>query len=702
MELGPFHFRGVLPLLLCVLLQARAADEGRFPNNEDLRHYRTMDEPRLSPDGRQVLIQISDDTAHGGRPHVWLVEIDGKPPRQLTYSPPGADKNTKYRGEESGQWMPDGNSILFRAHRGEQTQLFRLPMNGGEALAFDLKVLPTIDNSTLPDALPPRAETKPDQAPQNPEPLPINVSGFKIAPDGKTIAIWAEDPKTPGEKKQEDEKADAVWVDHARHGKRLYLLEPGSSKLTPVAVPPNLCGVSWNPKADRLLAEVEEPNSASDLGPARSTWLVLTTDLQKPTKLPLPPTTRSTAWSLDGNNISFLAQAEAEAPPGYVDLYQFSVADGKVRNLSHAFQNTIGNETPIPDADGTVLQAVQNSVQLGFARFSASKGKPEPITFAAPVAHDLNTNERHNGWVYLASGSTEPDGLYFTSSLATAARALSIPPLTPPNVQASRSQLVRWNSDGRSIEGLLQLPEKPSGQRVPLILLIHGGPTAAWHDGYSPFVSFLVGRGWAVLRPNPRGSTGRGPEFAAANKNDLGGGDYGDVMAGLDAVLKQYPIDAERLALIGYSYGGEMAGFAIGKTTRFKAIVSGAPVIDQFSEYGTEQDSWYDRWFYGKPWEHFADVWRQSPLSGASKASTPFLLLQGKEDAVDPPGQSREMYRALRQMGVAVELVEYPREDHSPLERGLFGGSTTEPWHGFDARQRIVQFVERAFAATQR
>ena len=162
---------------------------------------------------------------HGGRPHVWLVEIDGKPPRQLTYSPPGADKNTKYRGEESGQWMPDGNSILFRAHRGEQTQLFRLPMNGGEALAFDLKVLPTIDNSTLPDALPPRAETKPDQAPQNPEPLPINVSGFKIAPDGKTIAIWAEDPKTPGEKKQEDEKADAVWVDHDRHSRKLKELK---------------------------------------------------------------------------------------------------------------------------------------------------------------------------------------------------------------------------------------------------------------------------------------------------------------------------------------------------------------------------------------------------------------------------------------------------------------------------------------------
>ena len=131
-------------------------------------------------------------------------------------------------------------------------------------------------------------------------------------------------------------------------------------------------------------------------------------------------------------------------------------------------------------------------------------------------------------------------------------------------------------------------------------------------------------------------------------------------MAGVDAVLAKYPIDASRMALIGYSYGGEMAGFVEGKTDRFKAIVSGAPVIDQFSEYGTEGGSWYDRWYYGKPWEHVEDAWRQSPLAGAAKAKTPFLLIQGESDSTDPLGQAQEMYRALRQEGVPVELVTYP------------------------------------------
>ena len=168
-------------------------------------------------------------------------------------------------------------------------------------------------------------------------------------------------------------------------------------------------------------------------------------------------------------------------------------------------------------------------------------------------------------------------------------------------------------------------------------------------------------------------------------------------MAGLDFAIKNYPIDTNKLALMGYSYGGEMAGFAEGKTDRFKAIISGAPVIDQFSEYGTERGSWYDRWYYGKPWEHMADAWRQSPLSGASKAKTPFLLLQGQSDGTDPLGQAEEMYRALRQEGVPVDLVTYPREDHGPLAGGIFGRPSPEPWHGFDGRQRIVDFLQKAF-----
>jgi len=182
--------------------------------------------------------------------------------------------------------------------------------------------------------------------------------------------------------------------------------------------------------------------------------------------------------------------------------------------------------------------------------------------------------------------------------------------------------------------------------------------------------------------------------FVAANKNDLGGGDYRDIMTGVDAMIASQPVDPDKLVLMGYSYGGEMAGFVAGKTERFKAIVSGAPVINQISEYGTEDNSWYDRWWYGKPWVNFADAWRQSPLAYAANVKTPFLLIQGDQDVTDPLGQSQEMYRALRQEDVHVEMVQYPREGHRTLSRGLQGFPTQEPWHGFDVRQRIVKFID--------
>jgi dipeptidyl aminopeptidase/acylaminoacyl peptidase len=229
---------------------------------------------------------------------------------------------------------------------------------------------------------------------------------------------------------------------------------------------------------------------------------------------------------------------------------------------------------------------------------------------------------------------------------------------------------------------------------------VHGGPLSSYTDEYAPFVDFLVGQGWAVLRVNQRGSLGYGTEFAAANKNDLGGGDYRDIMAGVDFVLKTEPIDGGRMALIGYSYGGTLAAFVEGKTTRFKAIVGIAPVIDQYSEYGMENSSWEDQWYFGKPWERPADVWRQSPLSGVGKAKTPFLLLHGDKDAVVPLGQSQEMYRALRQRGVPVDLITYPRDDHASLAKAISGVPTAEPWHGFDARRRIVAFIQKAFGET--
>ena len=536
----------------------------------------------------------------------------------------------------------------------------------------------------------------------------MNVSGYAISPDNHWLAILASDPETPGEKKAKEAKADAVWVNHERHGSRLYLAALKTDgtvdgELKAVALAPDVREASWSPKSDRLLVISEIPNDARDLGPASAAWLVSTAALDKPLSIPaIPPTVGGRiAWNAEGSSIVFAAQSPEDAPPGVDELFLLALPaspTGPAVRLMSGFLGSLGYGEPTFLPDGRVLASVSIGTRVTATKlYPDPKIAPEEVRLSAPVVANLSTNRQQTGWVWVAEGSDQPETLCYAAALGSECKPLPIPDLAAQRFRSVKSQVVHWKSDGLTIEGLLYLPPEAATKKVPLIVDVHGGPLGAWEDRYEEWTGFLVGHGWAILRPNPRGSSAYGVKFAAANKNDLGGGDFRDVMAGVDAVLAAYPIDSSKMALMGYSYGGEMAGFAVGKTDRFKAIISGAPVIDQFSEYGTEGGSWYDRWYFGKPWERFEDAWRQSPLSGVGKAKTPFLLLQGESDVTDPLGQAQEMYRALRQAGVPVDLVTYPREDHGPLARGIFGYPSPEPWHGFDGRQRIVQFLQKGF-----
>jgi dipeptidyl aminopeptidase/acylaminoacyl peptidase len=664
-----------------------------FPSNEQMRHYKGMSDPQLSPDGKEVLVRIADATADGGKGHIWLVDVAGGGARQLTYSPEG-DK----RGEQRGQWMPDGASVLFLAHRGEHTQLYRLPMRGGEAKVFDLKVTPQVDESKREGALPPvTAPAKKEE--EKVEPVVIDVASYRVSPDGKTIAIFAHDPETPGEKKEKDAKADAEWMDHGLHGSRMYLLDVATEKLTLTGVPIDVEGAAWSADSSKLLAIAEGPNGVGELGPASSAWVVMASDPAHANKLEeIPATVGPAVWSHDGAKIVYLAQAKRDAPPGYLDMYEFNVASKATKNLTDGFLGTVGHQEPIALLDGGVVEDTEEGLEARLMRYAAD-GKSAAVKLPVAVVASAVTNEAQSGWVFLGSSGAQAPELMYSASLAETPRVLSTPELAPKGVKSEAPKRVEWKNEKLTIEGLLYLPPEAATKKVPLIVEVHGGPLGAYADSYSVFTDYLLGQGWAVLRANPRGSTGRGADFAAANKNDLGGADYRDIMAGLDYVLKTEPVDGDKLALIGYSYGGEMAAFVETKTTRFKAIVSAAPVIDQNSEYGTEKGNWYDQWYFGKPWMHPADAWRQSPLSGVAQAKTPFMLLQGDDDTTDPLGQSLEMYHALRQMGVTVELITYPRVDHGPLGGAIYGSPSNEPWHGFDARQRVVAFFNQSFAA---
>jgi dipeptidyl aminopeptidase/acylaminoacyl peptidase len=720
-SLRPFWFCAACCLLVAAgsIANSQQSPAPHFPTTDDLRHLKSIGGPQLSPDGKQALFTVTDATADGAKAHVWVVTTSGpEKARQITFSPP-SDK----RGEHNPQWAPDGSAIFFVAHRGENTQLFRLDLRGGEAAPYDLKIMPVVDESKEKNAIPPPgaekkdakaadekpgAPTKNDDAKKAEEPVAIDVSGFALSSDGKWLAVWARDPQTPGEKKQGEAKADASWVNHEKHGSRLYLAALKTDgaidgALKPVAVAPDVRGAAWSPAADRLLVFTEPPNDLSDLGPAGAVWIADATTPDKPTKLDaVPATVGGGAWRADGRGIVFSALTPEDAPPGYDELFALAVGDAAAKpvRLSAGFVGQLNAGGLFFTPDGLLIAQAGIGTRTSVVRMGLDgKTAPAAMDLGTPVISGLTTNLKQTGWLWLAESGAQPEKLCYAQHLGDACTALAIPELMPAGLRFVEPELVKWKSDAFAVEGLLYLPPDASdAKRVPLIVDVHGGPFGAFENRNDAFVAFLVGHGWAVLRPNPRGSSNYGVKFAAANKNDLGGGDYRDVMAGVDAVLAKYPLDSSRMALMGYSYGGEMAAFVEGKTGRFKAIISGAPVIDQFSEYGTERGSWYDRWYFGKPWEHLDDAWRQSPLAGAAHAKTPFLILQGQSDTTDPLGQAEEMYRALRQEGVPVELVTYPREDHGPLAIGMFGRPSQEPWHGYDARQRVVEFLDQAFA----
>jgi dipeptidyl aminopeptidase/acylaminoacyl peptidase len=232
----------------------------------------------------------------------------------------------------------------------------------------------------------------------------------------------------------------------------------------------------------------------------------------------------------------------------------------------------------------------------------------------------------------------------------------------------------RWSSyDGLEIEGLLALPRGDVNGPRPLVVLVHGGPTGAWSWMFAPapgLVQLLASEGYATLLPNVRGSVGWGPEFAEANLGDMGGGDFQDILTGIDALVRDGIVDDRRVAITGGSYGGFMACWAVTQTDRFAAAIPEAVVTDWVSFHSTTNIGQFDRlYLQADPYDAQGDYTRRSPVYHAGKSRTPTLILHGEDDLCTPLSQAVEFYKALVEAGCETELVVYPREGHGWTER---------------------------------
>jgi dipeptidyl aminopeptidase/acylaminoacyl peptidase len=658
-------------VLLLTAVCTTVVAQQHFPTNEDLRQLRAISSPQLSPDLKHVVVTLQDSTADGGKTHLWLLSTDGVPFRQLTFNV------SESSGERNPEYVPDGGTILFVSTRDGKSKLYRMPLDGGESSVVAIERIPAPNES----------------------PSAVGIMSYSISPDGHTIAVVAADPEPASRARDRKDKKDVVWVEHNETEHRLYLVDTKTWKSREVPTLTDVDSVTWAEQSDKLL--VLTHTRLRDLGPSAVGSIVSAQDPAQQKKVAgLPESTRRVAFTHQGNTLVLFAKCEKDSPEGCSDIFTLDLASAKLHNLTvNLKDSTLAlDQLTVLEDDQSVLVSITHGMKRTIAVVDLKDGHAKLLDLGMPTISAFRQQGKEKGYVYLGSSSTSEAAVYMTTSLDQPGRHLEQPETVPASWTAAPSKLVTWKRAGFTVEGLLYLPVQASSAKVPLVVNVHGGPRGQFTDSYSPLTNLLVGQGWAVLVTNPRGSTGYGVEFEAANKNDMGNGDYLDIMAGVDEVLRTSPIDPDRMALIGYSYGGEMAGFVEGKTTRFKAIVSGAPVIDQFSEYGTESGSYGDRWYTGQPWRHFESAWRQSPLAYAEHARTPFMLLQGQSDTTDPEGQSKEMYRALRQEGVPVQLLLFPREDHGALGGNFAGRPSTEPWAGVIAREHMINFISDAFA----
>ncbi len=253
-----------------------------------------------------------------------------------------------------------------------------------------------------------------------------------------------------------------------------------------------------------------------------------------------------------------------------------------------------------------------------------------------------------------------------------------------------RQEVVTWTSfDGTEIEGVLTYPlDYEEGKRAPLIVQIHGGPKARATNTLQAYgmPSVWSAEGYAVLQPNYRGSEGYGNAFAVANRRDLGGGDFADIMAGVDWCIAQGIADPEQLGVLGGSYGGFLTNWAIGHTDRFRAAISLFGIFHLQTDFGNSELSRWDTDYLGATYWEDPEIYRRlSPGSYIEAIKTPTLILHGEQDSNTFISNSKEMYQALRQRGVTTQFVHYPREGH-----GL-----QEPNHRLDEIRRCLAWMDR-------
>jgi dipeptidyl aminopeptidase/acylaminoacyl peptidase len=643
-----------------------AATPGNLFGPDDLARLAAVAEPALSPDGRWLAysVKTTNMATDEQQSDLWRVSWDGNVRTALTH--------TSDDSEWLPQWSADGRWLAFLADRGGEdakTQVWLMPADGGEA----------------------RQVTK----------LPEGVEDFAWSPDGRQLAVIAWDPERPeGTAKPKNPppivtsryqfKEDGTGYLTNRR-KHLYVVDVEGGKAT-LITPGNHDEQlpAWSPDG-RTIAYVTKRGADPDRHLNFDIYLVApeagATERQL-TSFPgsdLDPYWESRpSWSPDGRRIAYLQSGEDKWI--YYAPWQLAVIDAATGKSSLPAPIDMSLYKPRWAPDGrSVLSLVERNRVTHLSRINLADGKVTALTNGPRFDTDFAIAP--DGRIAVLGG----DDLHpYEVSAIEGGKLRS---LTDHNAWLRSKRLapvedIEFNGvDGTQLEGFLVKPvDYQPGRRYPTILRIHGGPVYQFSHEFMADWQAYAASGYAVVAVNPRGSSGRGFDFARAIYADWGNKDVRDVLAGVDYVLKLGVADPDRLGIGGRSYGSILTNYVIASDKRFKAAVSGAGSSNMLGMYGYDQYTREYELELGTPWANREAYDRTSyPFLHADRIVTPTLFYCAEKDFNVPCLGAEQMYQALRSRGLDTQLVIYPGENH-PL---------TVPSYLRDRMQRLLAWYDR-------
>ena len=397
-------------------------------------------------------------------------------------------------------------------------------------------------------------------------------------------------------------------------------------------------------------------------------------------------------WSPDGKTIAFIGGIMSDEGSTGGDIYTIPASGGEARDLTPGVKASPATLSWLPSSE-KILFTEQIDGASGIATIDAREGKIEalwrgPETISTGSAWDFGISLAEDGKTCaLARQSFQHPPEIWAGEIGAWKQVTGYNAGIHPDW--GKPESIHWRSDGMEIQGWLLYPVNfdPS-KRYPMVVSVHGGPGAgekpAWPGAFFN-LALLSGEDCFVLYPNPRGSFGQGEAFTAANVKEFGYGDFGDILAGVDYVVKTLPVDDHRVGIAGWSYGGYMTMWAVTRTNRFRAAVAGAGIANWQSYYGENDiDQWMIPFFGASVYDDPEVYARSAPITFIKNAKTPTLVLVGDRDGECPSPQSFEFWHALRTFGVETQLVVYPDEGH------VIG----QPEHQRDVTRRTLEWFD--------